>query len=56
MTIVRDDYKAIAAHDFERAYHSWGDGPPGQTLAAFTAGFADTAAVEAATRIIATPT
>jgi hypothetical protein len=50
VTIVHDYYRAISAHDFERAYHYWdGDGPPGQTLAAFTAGFADTASVEATT-------
>jgi hypothetical protein len=50
VAILHDYYAAISAHDYERAYRSWGaSGPPGQTLPSFTAGFADTASVEAKT-------
>lgn len=41
--VVRRYYSAINARDYATAWSQWGDnGPPGQTLAAFTAGFAHT--------------
>lgn len=50
VAVLHDYYDAISAHDYERAYRHWGaSGPPGQTLRSFTAGFADTASVEAKT-------
>lgn len=43
--VVRRYYAAINARDFDTAWHQWGsEGRPGQTLAAFTAGFAQTRA------------
>jgi hypothetical protein len=35
-------YDAIAAHDYARAYSYWRNGAPGQTLAQFAQGFAET--------------
>ncbi|MBV8520237.1 MAG: hypothetical protein JO197_22795 [Acidobacteria bacterium] len=50
VAVVRDYYRAIASHDYDRAYASWGSsGPPGQTRAKFIQGFADTASVNATT-------
>jgi len=49
VAVIVDYYRAIAAHDYERAYRLWGTGgPPGQTLESFTKGFADTASVTVA--------
>lgn len=43
VAVVRRYYAAINAHDFGTAWQQWGsDGRPGQTLAAFEAGFAHT--------------
>jgi len=41
--VVRRYYSAINAHDYTTAWSQWGDeGRPGQTFAAFEAGFAQT--------------
>ncbi len=47
--VVRRYYAAIAARDYRTAYALWGNGgaASGQTYAAFAAGFAHTASVEA---------
>lgn len=51
LAVVHDYYAAISAGDFARAYALWSDGgrASGQTLGQFTAGFAQTASVEART-------
>jgi len=48
--VVRSYYAAIDAHDFERAYQSWGEsGPPGQSLEEFSRGFSATSSVRVET-------
>ena len=43
VAVVTRYYSALNAHDYETAWLQWGeDGPPNQTLAKFTAGFAHT--------------
>jgi hypothetical protein len=45
--VVEQYYAAIGTHDFARAYAMWGgEGPPGQTLETFAAGFGDTESVQ----------
>lgn len=48
VAVVRQYYAAIAARDFAQAYALWSDGgrSSGQTLAQFSAGFAQTASVQ----------
>lgn len=47
VTVIEEYYEAIDAREYGRAFSLWrGDGPPGQSLEDFTAGFAQTAAVE----------
>ena len=51
LAVVHDYYAAISAGDFARAHVLWSDGgrASGQTLAQFTAGFAQAASVQART-------
>lgn len=51
LAVVHDYYAAISAGDFARAHALWSDGgrASGQDLAQFTAGFAQTASVQART-------
>jgi hypothetical protein len=44
VSVLESYYAAISARDYAKAYGLWGSsGPPNQTLAEFTSGFADTA-------------
>ena len=49
--VLHDYYAAIEVHDYERAYRYWGSGgeASGQTVAQFSAGFADTESVNVQT-------
>ena len=50
--VVERYYQAIAARDFTRAYHLWGQaGPPGQSFAQFVRGYRETARVEVETGV-----
>ena len=42
LDLISSYYDAIAVHDFSRAYNYWQTGAPGQTLAEFAQGFAET--------------
>jgi hypothetical protein len=52
--VVQRYYSAINAHDYATAWSQWGEnGRPGQSLAAFTAGYAHTRSVRVAIGVLA---